>query len=32
MRPNQYEPGRANITVYNWDKAATVDVSRRAAS
>ena len=26
-RPNHYEPGRANITVYNWDKAATVDVS-----
>ena len=27
VRPNHYEPGRANITIYNWDKAATVDVS-----
>jgi hypothetical protein len=27
VRPNQYEPGRANITVYNWDKASIVDVS-----
>ncbi len=27
VRPNQYEPGRANITVYNWDKAGTVGVS-----
>ena len=24
VRPNKYEPGRANITIYNWDKAATV--------
>ncbi len=27
MRPNQYEPGRANITIFNWDKVPTVGVS-----
>ncbi len=27
VRPNDYEPGRANITVYNWDRAGTVGVS-----
>ena len=27
VRPNQYEPGRANITVYNWDKAPVVDAN-----
>jgi PKD repeat protein len=26
VRPNQYEPGRANITVFNWGLAATVPV------
>jgi hypothetical protein len=26
LRPNQYEPGRANICIYNWDKKDTVDV------
>ena len=26
LRPNAYEPGRANITVYNWDHDATVNV------
>jgi hypothetical protein len=26
VRPNKYEPGRANIVVFNWDKASTVDV------
>jgi hypothetical protein len=26
VRPNKYEPGRANIIVYNWDKAAEVSV------
>ena len=26
VRPNQYEAGRANITVYNWDLASTVSV------
>jgi hypothetical protein len=26
VRPNQYEPGRANIAVYNWDLRNTVDV------
>ena len=25
MRPNQHEAGRANITVYNWSHASTVD-------
>jgi PKD repeat protein len=27
VRPNQYEPGRANITVYNWSHASTVDAN-----
>jgi PKD repeat protein len=27
VRPNQYEPGRANITIYNWDLQASVGVS-----
>ena len=26
VRPNQYEPGRANIIIYNWARAATVPV------
>ncbi len=26
VRPNAYEPGRANITVLNWDRASFVDV------
>jgi hypothetical protein len=26
LRPNLYEPGRANITIYNWDRAASVMV------
>lgn len=26
LRPNQYEPGRANIAVYNWSAAATASV------
>lgn len=26
VRPNQYEPGRANIIVYNWAQQATVSV------
>ncbi len=26
MRPNQYEPGRANIIVYNWAQQSTVGV------
>ena len=26
VRPNKYEPGRANIAVYNWDKLLTVSV------
>jgi len=30
IRPNRYEPGRANITIYNWELAplVSVDVSR----
>jgi len=27
VRPNAYEPGRANIIIYNWSRAATVDVN-----
>lgn len=30
IRPNQYEPGRANIAVYNWDRAETVAVDLKA--
>ncbi len=30
IRPNKYEPGRANITIYNWDNAPTVDVDPSA--
>jgi hypothetical protein len=26
VRPNAYEPGRANITIYNWDRRRTVSV------
>jgi Viral BACON domain len=26
VRPNKYETGRANITIYNWDQASTVSV------
>jgi hypothetical protein len=26
VRPNRYEPGRANIVVYNWDQAPVVQV------
>ena len=26
VRPNRYEPGRANIIVYNWDNSASVNV------
>jgi hypothetical protein len=26
VRPNKYEPGRANILIYNWDKAPSVPV------
>jgi hypothetical protein len=26
VRPNQYEAGRANIAVYNWDRKSSVDV------
>jgi hypothetical protein len=29
VRPNRYEPGRANIVIYNWDKLSTVAVSVR---
>jgi hypothetical protein len=25
VRPNRYEPGRANIVVYNWEKRARID-------
>jgi hypothetical protein len=26
VRPNRYEPGRANIVIYNWDRSPTVQV------
>jgi hypothetical protein len=26
VRPNKYEPGRANITIFNWDKSPKVEV------
>jgi hypothetical protein len=31
VRPNAYEPGRANVTIYNWGKAASVDVDLASA-
>jgi len=30
VRPNKYEPGRANITVYNWDQDDSVEVDLSA--
>ena len=30
VRPNQFEDGRANIIVYNWDEAASVEVDLSA--
>ena len=30
VRPNRYEPGRAHIVVYNWDRAASVAVDLSA--
>ena len=29
VRPNQYDPGRAHIVVFNWDRLPTVDVDLR---
>ena len=31
MRPNKYEPGRALLTIYNWDKASKVSVNLAGA-
>ena len=31
MRPNEYETGRANITIYNWSTAASVAVDLAGA-
>lgn len=31
VRPNRYQPGRANIAIYNWDNAPYVDVDLTAA-
>lgn len=31
VRPNAYEPGRANIVIYNWTRAAQVSVDLRTA-
>ena len=30
IRPNKYELGRANITIYNWDNASSVDIDPSA--
>lgn len=30
VRPNQYEPGRAHITVYNWDLFPSVEIELRS--
>ncbi len=30
VRPNQYEPGRANVIVYNWDRVGSVAVDLSA--
>jgi hypothetical protein len=27
LRPNQYEPGRAHLAIYNWDRSASVEVN-----
>jgi hypothetical protein len=27
VRPNKYEPGRANITIYNWSKSSSVSIT-----
>lgn len=32
VRPNAYEPGRANITILNWDRAASVAVDLSSAN
>ena len=32
VRPNQYEAGRANIAVYNWDRQSAIDVDLGASS
>lgn len=29
FRPNKYDPGRANVAVFNWEKKATVDVDAK---
>lgn len=29
VRPNEYEPGRAHVAVFNWDRAETVDIDVR---
>ena len=29
IRPNQYEPGRANVTIYNWDRVGSVSLDLR---
>ena len=32
VQPNAYEPGRANLVIYNWDKATTVNLPASALS
>jgi hypothetical protein len=31
LRPNEYEPGRANLVVYNWERRASIQVDLSAA-
>ena len=31
MRPNEYEPGRATVTIYNWDKKSEVSIDPSGA-
>ena len=31
VRPNKYEPGRAHITIFNWDKSPKVEVDLKTA-
>jgi hypothetical protein len=32
VRPNRYEPGRAHVAIYNWDRRPAVDVDLSAAA
>jgi hypothetical protein len=32
IRPNKYEPNRANVTIYNWDKQSTIKIPAASLS